>query len=56
MASPRQVPQRPVREAVPGASARGPRRKPQAPAPVPSRQPAAETAMAAAFSRLLKRS
>ena len=54
--APRQVPQRPVREAVPGASARGPRRKPQAPAPVPSRQPAAETAMAAAFSRLLKRS
>ena len=48
---------RPVRE--PGAGAtrqQGARRKPQPAQPAPARQPSSETAMAAAFSRLLKRS
>jgi uncharacterized protein len=52
----RHAPQRPLREAAVSAGARPPRRKPSVQVPAPSRQPAAETAMAAAFSRLLKRS
>ena len=56
-AQPRHVPQRPARDAAAtGGSARPPRRKSPVQVPAPSRQPAAETAMAAAFSRLLKRS
>ena len=45
---------RPSRE--PGASRQAPRRKPQPSQPAATRPPASETAMAAAFSRLLKRS
>ncbi|HOC16933.1 MAG TPA: Tex family protein [Vicinamibacterales bacterium] len=53
----RHVPQRPARDAAPAGGSRGTRRKPPVQVPSPStRQPAAETAMAAAFSRLLKRS
>ncbi len=53
----RHAPQRPAREAAPAGASRGARRKPPVQVPSPSsRQPAAETAMAAAFSRLLKRS
>ncbi len=55
-APPRHVPPRPAREASPAAGARQPRRKAPVQVPAPSRQPSAETAMAAAFSRLLKRS
>jgi uncharacterized protein len=47
---------RPVREAGGAASRQAPRRKPQPAPPAVPRPPASETAMAAAFSRLLKRS
>ncbi|HSK10377.1 MAG TPA: Tex family protein [Vicinamibacterales bacterium] len=49
-------PQREVAQGQAAAGGRGGRRKPSPQAPPASRQPAAETAMAAAFSRLLKRS